>query len=86
MIAKRRQAGTGKTVTDTVERHLCAVLRKAWRTGFTVSSDFARRNAEYVALAASKGLISTRDRANTYTRNWQVTVLGLKWLRVTEED
>jgi hypothetical protein len=83
-IAKPSKAKAGKIVTEH-EHHLRVVLRRAWRTGFTVQSDFARRHAEYVALAASKGLISTRDSGNTYTRNWQITVPGLSWLGATED-
>jgi hypothetical protein len=52
------------------------VLRRAWRAPFTLSCDFARQNAPYVALAASKGLISTRISKGLYGRQWLITVTG----------
>lgn len=62
-----------------------SVLRKAWRAPFAVSSNFARSHAEYVACAASKGLISTRVGYESYSRTWLITSLGLQWLDDMEE-
>lgn len=53
---------------------------------FTTKSDFARRHADAVALAACKGLISTRFKQEHYSRTWRITALGLQWLNATEVD
>lgn len=61
-------------------RGLLAVINRAWTEGFTVQSAFARSNAELVAMAASIALITTRVNSTTFTRKWQVTSKGLRWL------
>jgi hypothetical protein len=43
----------------------------------TTKSDFAREFADYVAMAASMGFISTRVNSTVYGRQWQITVRGL---------
>jgi hypothetical protein len=56
---------------------LCDV---AWSEGFAVSSNFARANAELVGMAASLQLITTRVTKDVFSRDWQITSKGLRWL------
>jgi hypothetical protein len=55
-------------------------LEEAWSTGFTVQSATARTHAEVVAMAASLQLITTRVNAQVFSRNWQITNKGLRYL------
>jgi hypothetical protein len=64
---------------------LCALLDVAWREGFTVQSDLARQQAEVVAMAASLQLITTRVNRDVFSREWQITSKGLRWLNETKE-
>lgn len=82
---KQRSAGIGPRRTEDAEDTLKLVCHRAWREPFTVSSDFARQHAEYVALAASKHLITTRIGRERYGRIWHITIAGLIWLGVEEE-
>lgn len=50
----------------------------AWRPGFTTRSDFARENAEYVAMAALSGFITTEVLKGVFGRTWSVTSKGLE--------
>lgn len=43
----------------------------------TTKSDFAREYADYIAMAASMGFISTRITETVYGRQWQITSRGL---------
>ena len=49
------------------------------RQGFTTKSDLAREHADEVALAASKGWISTEvyDNDDWYSNVWLITAKGL---------
>jgi hypothetical protein len=80
-------ARTGQKHTEgrTTNERLASLLRIAWKSGFTVASDLARSNAGLVAMAASLQLISTRVTKDVYSRNWQITNKGLRWLREQEE-
>lgn len=69
-----------------IEDKLVDVVLEAQTGRFTVSSDFARQNAEYVAMAASMQLITTRIHMNAFGRQWVPTVLGLKLLSEVELD
>lgn len=60
-----------------LDSYLKQVLHTVWTCEVTTKSDFARENADYIAMASSMGLISTRIMANVYGRNWQVTAKGL---------
>lgn len=62
------------------------VVRKAWRAPFTVSCDFARSNAPFVAMAACKGLITTRVKSEVYGRTWHVTTAGLRTINESEDE
>lgn len=68
-----------------VNDKLTVVLDEAHRTGFTVSSVFARANAETVAMAASLQLITTRVTSEVFSRYWQITNKGLRTLNETRE-
>jgi hypothetical protein len=57
-----------------------ALLDEAWKTGFTVQSHTARSKAELVAMAASLQLITTRVNSQVFSRSWQITNKGLRWL------
>ena len=63
-----------------VRDKLFEVVEAAYIAPFTVKSDFARKNAEYVAAAASKHLISTQFDKNTFHRVWRVTAKGLRYI------
>jgi hypothetical protein len=61
------------------------VLDEAYRHSFTVQSGFARTNAELVAAAASLQLITTRVNRDVFSRDWQITAKGLRWLNEHKE-
>lgn len=65
-----------ETLTTT-DRMLCEVIAEGYRKGFTVQSDYARNNADYVAMAASLGLLTTKLFGNVYSREWRPTIKGL---------
>jgi hypothetical protein len=57
------------------------VVAQAWSDGFTTRSDFARSNAEAVAEAACRGLITTLNVvAGKWGNHWLVTPKGCKKL------
>jgi hypothetical protein len=68
------------------------VLHTIWTCQVTTKSDFAREHADFVAMAASMGLISTRIMEEVYGRQWQITSRGLAALeehygiKTTEEE
>jgi hypothetical protein len=76
----------------TTDRKLCEVIAEAYRKGFTVQSDYARMHADYVAMAASLGLLSTKLFDNVFSREWRPTIRGLAFanevmdLGLREED
>jgi hypothetical protein len=77
---------TGQRRIDT---DLGPVLYKAWSGGFTVQSDFARKNAGLVAMAASAQLLTTRVTEGVYSSNWWITPKGIRYLNeldLIEED
>jgi len=60
------------------------VLYQAWASPFTTKSDFAREYADFVAMAASDGFITTRQAAGLYGNKWLITESGLKRLDLLE--
>lgn len=83
--ASGAKAAAGRTLTDgDATARLKAVLHNCYRAGFTVKSDYARREADIIAMAASLQLISTKIGAQTFTRMWRITSKGLQWLN--QED
>lgn len=65
---------------------LLKVVRRSWRDPFTIASDFAQAHTPYVAVAACKGLITTRIKDNVYARTWHITSAGLRMLNERELD
>lgn len=65
---------------------LLEVVQEAHRYGFTCKSDFARRQAAYVAMAASLQLISTKVTNGIYSLEWRPTVQGLMFLNEMEDE
>jgi hypothetical protein len=60
------------------------VLRRSWLAPFTLSCDFARQHVAYVALAACKGLITTRISKDVFGRTWRITAMGLRLINESE--
>lgn len=56
---------------------LVTVLERAWTKPFKTKSDFARQNADMVAMAASDGFITTKIATGFHGREWLITPLGL---------
>ena len=59
---------------------LVETLDKAWQGGFTARSDWHRENAEVVAMATERGLITTRVGPNIYGNMHLITPKGLNTL------
>lgn len=59
---------------------LLTVLGRAYRSGFTVSSDFARQWAPDIGKAASLGLITTYIPSMGFTKTWRCTARGAEYL------
>lgn len=66
--------------SSTIDKRLFTVVLEAYKRSFSVQSDYARAEAELVAMAASLGLISTKVHNNVYSRDWRPTARGLLWL------
>ena len=75
-----------------IDENLKTVLIEAWRNSFTTKSDFSRDFADFVAMAASQGLITTKIGGQLYGREWNITPKGLLALdkeygvNISEED
>lgn len=69
-----------------MEEKLASVVNEAHVRGFTTKSLFSRTYAEFVAMAASLQLISTRIAKDLYGNEWQVTVKGLRWLNEIKRE
>jgi len=71
--------------SSTLETHglkLIEVLRRAYQSPFTTRSEFARTNAEWIAVCACQGFISTSIVGDDeFGRVWHITVMGLMHLR-----
>ncbi len=66
---------------------LTEVLNRAYQAPFTTRSDFARTNAEWVAVCACQGFISTSIVGDEeFGRVWHITVMGLLHLRQLKES
>lgn len=66
--------------SSTIDKRLFSVVLEAYKRSFSLQSDYARSEAELVAMAASMGLISTKVHNNVYSRDWRPTARGLLWL------
>ena len=59
---------------------LTSLLQRVYHDPMKVKSDYARKEAEVVAMAASLQLITTQIDAQCFARSWRVTTKGLAWL------
>lgn len=57
---------------------LYITLDRAWRSPFTVKSDFARKGALHVAIAASEGFITTKIDEDAWGTRWCITDVGME--------
>lgn len=57
-----------------------------WREKVSVKSDYARTNAEIVAMAASLHMLTTKTGVSTFANEWQITNTGLSWLNEREHQ
>ena len=69
-----------------IDTGLARVIVEAHRCGFSVKSNYARENADYVAMASSMCLISTHIFGNVYGRIWRPTVDGLSFLQAFDVE
>ena len=67
------------TLGPQVAEKVREVLLRAYHHPFSVSGDFARGEAAYVAAAASSGLLTTAVNGQ-FTRRWRITTLGLDFI------
>lgn len=73
-------------ITTDPETRLSELLDRVWRDKVSVKSDYARTNAEVVAMAASLSMITTKTGVSTFTGSWQITTTGLSWLNEKEHQ
>ena len=73
-----------KTGAKLIEDRLAPILYEAWKSGFSVQSNFFRDNAGLVAMAASMQLITTRVTEGVYGSTWQITAKGIRLLNELE--
>jgi hypothetical protein len=74
-------------MSETTGQLLTKVLIHAYQYPFTTRSDFARNNAELVAVCACEGFISTKTvGTNQFGRRWHISVMGLMHLRESGEQ
>jgi hypothetical protein len=75
-------------IQDTVapEDQLTEVLRTIWKSSVRVKSDFARKHAHIVAMAASLQMVTTKVGDNTFAHAWHITSKGIQWIREHESS
>jgi hypothetical protein len=66
-----------------VTRRLCSLLATVWTAPFSTKSDRARLDADYIAIAAEAGLITTRTLDGEYGHRWMIAPKGLRFLWTT---
>tara|TARA_B100000768_G_C11213432_1_gene347071 strand:- start:196 stop:438 length:243 start_codon:yes stop_codon:yes gene_type:complete len=66
---------------EAVAHKVKAVLDEAWQGNFTTKSEFSRREADWVGLAASLGYITVLASEESWTRYWMITEEGLAQLQ-----
>lgn len=74
--------GAPKAAPDESSIKLIDVIQRARRGGFSLQNDYARTNAQVVAMAASCGYITTEHTRGSYGRKWLATRKGLAYLEV----
>lgn len=75
---------TGPRPTDTPEDRLTRVLKTVWRDVVRVKADYARKEADVIAMAASLRLITTKVGPQRFANTWHITTTGLSWLKENE--
>jgi hypothetical protein len=60
-------------------------LKECWREHVRVKSDYARKEADIIAMAASLRLITTKVGAQRFAKTWHITTKGLAWLNEKED-
>jgi hypothetical protein len=68
-----------------VEGRLRELLDLVWREKVSIKSNYARTNAEVVAMAASLHLITTQVSIGTFAGAWNITNKGLTWLHEKDD-
>lgn len=76
----------GVTATVPYPHEVYGIVYAAWSGGFTVSSDTARAQAVYVAIASTLQLITTREADGSFGRTWYVTKAGVEFMDNYWED
>lgn len=64
---------------------LGSVINKAYMDGIAINGDFARYNAQVIAAAASRGLITSCTPEGLYGRIWRPTQSGMLWAHTRQE-
>lgn len=87
MKLSRKRAVKKLTTDDTGDAlgRLYRALRAVWREQVRVKSDFARKEADIIAMAASLQLISTKVGAQRFAKTWLITSKGLTWLNEKDD-
>ena len=57
-----------------------------WRDSPRVKADYSRDNADFIAMAASLGFITTRISSDIFGAAWLITKAGMDWLNPNEDD
>lgn len=70
-----------ETTDEGTTELLLAVTERAWVKPFSVSSKYARDNAFPVSIAVIVGFISTEIAPDVFSRQWQVTESGIRFLQ-----
>lgn len=63
-----------------MEHEILTVVGEAWNRPFSTRSNFARDNAEVIAMCACLGYITTRLTSDAYGNTWKATAEGLALL------
>jgi hypothetical protein len=67
---------------EAVDNRLTEVIQRAQSGGFSLQNDYARTNAQVVAMAASCGYITTEQKRGSFGRKWLATRKGKAYLEV----
>lgn len=72
--------GDCRPLQETDGKELRETVDHAWKHGIAIQGDWFRKHAVAVAMAASLGLISTRQDLHTFSKTWRVTSKGMRFL------
>ena len=67
---------------EVTDYRLTEVIQRAQSGGFSLQNDYARTNAQVVAMAASCGYITTEQKRGSFGRKWLATRKGKAYLEV----